>query len=93
MLKGAPGATPSENSKISHLNSISGGNTSYASATNSGIYNFKDTDNFTAALSNNDFLYVHLQFPNINVPALLYSGSSNNLMSKQLYEYLRSNVK
>ena len=36
---------------------------------------------------------MHVQFPNCNVSALLDSGSSINLMSKQFYESLPSNVK
>ena len=36
---------------------------------------------------------MHVRFPNSNVSALLDSGSSINLMSKQFYESLPSNVK
>ena len=51
-------------------------NTSCASA-NSGFHNSMDTDKDTAAVSNNDFLYVHVQFPISNVSALLDSGLLN----------------
>ena len=64
-----------------------------ASANNSEFHDSKDTDKDTASVSSNDFLYVHVQFPNSNVSALLDSGSSINLMSKQFYESLPSNVK
>ena len=50
------------------------------------MYYSKDMDNDTAAVSVNDF-------PIRFVSALLDSGSSITLMSKQLYEFLPSNVK
>ena len=68
-------------------------NTPCASAINSESHDSKDTDKDTASVSSNNFLYVHVQFPNSNVSALLDSGSSINLMSKQFYESLPSNVK
>ena len=68
-------------------------NTPCASAIESEFYDFKDMDKDTASVSNNNFLYVHVQFPNSNVSALLKSGSSINLMSRQFYESLPSNVK
>ena len=39
-------------------------------------------------VSNSNFLYVHAQFPNCNSSTKLDSGSSINLMSKKLYEFL-----
>ena len=68
-------------------------NTPCASANNSEFHDSKDTDKDTASVSSNNFLYVHVQFPNSNVSALLDSGSSINLMSKQFYESLPSHVK
>ena len=39
-------------------------------------------------VSNSKFLYVQAQFPNCNVSAMLDSGSSINLMSKKLYDFV-----
>ena len=44
-------------------------------------------------VSNSNFLYVHAQFPNCNISAMLDSGSSINLMSKKLYEFLPDRAK
>ena len=44
-------------------------------------------------VSNSNFLYVHAQFPNCNVSAMLDSGSSINLMSKKLYDFLSDRAK
>ena len=68
-------------------------NTPCASAFNSIFHDSKDMDKDTASVGNNNFLYVHVQFPNSNVSALLDLGSSIILMSKQFYESLPSNVK
>ena len=42
---------------------------------------------------NNNFLYVHAQFPNCNISAMLDSSSSINLMSMKLYEFLSDRAK
>ena len=44
-------------------------------------------------VSNNKFLYVHVQFPNCNVSAMLDSSSSINLLSKKLYDFLPDRTK
>ena len=62
-------------------------NSPYASATNSDMDNSKDMDNDTAAVT------IFNDFSNSYVSALLDSGNSITLMSKQLYEFLPSNVK
>lgn len=50
-------------------------------------------DGDSNCVSNNNFLYVHAQFSNCNVSALLDSGSSINLMSKTLYDFLPDKAK
>lgn len=52
-----------------------------------------EADDNAEIVSNNNFLYVHAQFPNCNVSALLDSGSSVNLMSKRLYDFLSDRSK
>ena len=43
--------------------------------------------------SNSNFLYVHAQFLNCNVSAMLDSGSSINFLSKKLYVFLPDRAK
>ena len=44
-------------------------------------------------VSNSNFLYVHAQFPNCNISAMQYSGSSINFMFKKLYDFLPERAK
>ena len=44
-------------------------------------------------VSNSNFLFVHVRFPNCNISAMLDSGSSINLMSKIMYDILHDIAK